>query len=154
MAEVEAPLPLLTFLAEVVGPLGAPFWPADYSKRAASESTAAASSHADSVAALIGKASSGQAKVGQGLCRVDDLLVQRGHCKTKKDAKQLIKAGHVRGAGYVTHKGGSVGWSSSGAELKDASQRLPLNARLAVTPDGQQLVRILAAGTEMREQQR
>ncbi|EOD25297.1 hypothetical protein EMIHUDRAFT_237941, partial [Emiliania huxleyi CCMP1516] len=157
MAEVEAPLPLLTFLAEVVGPLGAPFWPADYSKRAASESTAAASSsasHADSVAALIGKASSGQAKVGQGLCRVDDLLVQRGHCKTKKDAKQLIKAGHVRGAGYVTHKGGSVGWSQSGAELKDASQRLPLNARLALSPDGQQLVRILAAGTEMREQQR
>ena len=58
----------------------APFWPADYSKRAASESTAAASSpasHADSVAALIGKASSSCAAAAAPA--VGQLLHERHH---------------------------------------------------------------------------
>ena len=61
--------------------------------------------------------------------RVDYLLVQRGHCKTKADAKELVKAGHVR--------------TGFGEVVKAPGQKLPGDARLALTPDGQQLVRML-----------
>ncbi|EOD39888.1 hypothetical protein EMIHUDRAFT_460387, partial [Emiliania huxleyi CCMP1516] len=65
-------------------------------------------------------------------CRVDTLLVQRGHCKAKHDAKKLVKAGHV--------------WTD-GEVVKYPGQKLPGDAPLSLTLGGKQYLQASALAT-------